>query len=97
MVFIRERCADGVAVAQAAKEAGRARFRPILLTSVTTIAGLLPMLLETSLQAQILIPLATSLAFGLTATTLIALFLVPAVYTILDDFGVAGEVEPHHG
>ncbi|MCP5298498.1 MAG: efflux RND transporter permease subunit [Chromatiaceae bacterium] len=97
VVFIRERCADGVAVAQAAKEAGRARFRPILLTSVTTIAGLLPMLLETSLQAQILIPLATSLAFGLTATTLIALFLVPAVYTILDDFGVAGEVEPHHG
>ena len=61
----------------------------ILLTSLTTIVGLMPLLLETSLQAQVLIPLVTSLAFGLLATTVLVLFIVPAVYTILDDFGVA--------
>lgn len=53
---------------------------------LTTVAGLLPLLLERSLQAQILIPLATSLAFGLAATTFIALFLVPALYCITEDF-----------
>jgi len=57
------------------------------LTSITTIAGLIPLLIETSLQAQILIPLAASLAFGLTTATIIAIFLVPAIYTVLDDFG----------
>ncbi|MEN8176247.1 MAG: efflux RND transporter permease subunit, partial [Pseudomonadota bacterium] len=92
VVFIRDARARGFAVQAAARQAGRERFRPILLTSITTIAGLLPLLAETSLQAQILIPLATSLAFGLTSATLIALFLVPAVYCILDDFGVLGEL-----
>ncbi len=96
VVFIREAAARGVAITDAAKQAGRARFRPILLTSVTTIAGLAPLLTETSLQAQILIPLANSLAFGLTSATLIALFLVPALYAILDDFGVATEREDEH-
>ncbi|MCG7973078.1 MAG: efflux RND transporter permease subunit, partial [Candidatus Thiodiazotropha taylori] len=69
-----------------------ARFRPILLTSISTIAGLTPLLLEKSLQAQILIPLAASIAFGLTAATLVALFLVPAVYCILDDFDLLGRL-----
>jgi len=62
-----------------------------------TIAGLTPLLLEKSLQAQILIPLATSLAFGLLAATLFALFLVRAIFCILDDFnalGEAGETPP---
>ncbi len=77
----------------AAKQAGRARFRPILLTSITTVAGLTPLLLEKSLQAQILIPLAASLAFGLVTATIAALFLVPAVYVILDDFGALGALE----
>jgi HAE1 family hydrophobic/amphiphilic exporter-1 len=77
-------------VQEAAKQAARARFRPIMLTSITTVAGLMPLLLEKSLQAQILIPLAASLAFGLTAATLAALFLVPAVYAILDDLGWLG-------
>jgi multidrug efflux pump subunit AcrB len=71
----------------AAREAGRARFRPIVLTSITTVAGLLPLLLEESLQAQVLIPLAASLAFGLATATLIALVLVPSVYCILGDWG----------
>lgn len=92
VVFIREERAAGIPVPQAARHAAVARFRPILLTSITTIAGLTPLLLEKSLQAQILIPLAASLAFGLMAATLIALFLVPAIYCILDDFGLLGEV-----
>ncbi len=94
VVFIREARATGTAVISAAKQAGRARFRPILLTSITTVAGLIPLLTETSLQAQILIPLATSLAFGLTSATLTAIFLVPAIYCILDDFNALGEAEP---
>ncbi|PVV21143.1 MAG: hypothetical protein B6D78_08495 [gamma proteobacterium symbiont of Ctena orbiculata] len=90
--FIRDSRASGTAVITAAKQAGRARFRPILLTSISTIAGLMPLLLEKSLQAQILIPLAASIAFGLTAATLVALFLVPAVYCILDDFNLLGKL-----
>ncbi|MEO1469794.1 MAG: efflux RND transporter permease subunit, partial [Pseudomonadota bacterium] len=78
----------GATVAEVAPEATRARFRAILLTSLTTVAGLLPLLLETSLQAQVLIPLVTSLAFGLMATTLLVLFVVPAFYAILDDLGL---------
>jgi multidrug efflux pump subunit AcrB len=92
VVFIREARAHGMPVKEAARAAGRARFRPILLTSITTIAGLMPLLTETSLQAQILIPLATSLAFGLTSATLIAIYLVPAIYCVLDDFGMLGEL-----
>ncbi|MCU7936893.1 MAG: efflux RND transporter permease subunit [Candidatus Thiodiazotropha sp. (ex Dulcina madagascariensis)] len=92
VVFIRDARASGIAVAVAAKQAARARFRPILLTSISTIAGLTPLLLEKSLQAQILIPLAASIAFGLTAATLVALFLVPAVYCILDDFNLLGRL-----
>lgn len=93
VVFIREARAAGIAVPQATREAALARFRPIVLTSITTIAGLMPLLLETSLQAQILIPLAASLAFGLMSATLIALLLVPALYCILDDFNVLGEID----
>ncbi len=93
VVFIREERRQGIDVNLAARHAGRARFRPILLTSITTIAGLAPLLLETSLQAQILIPMAASLAFGLTSATVTALFLVPAIYCILDDFNALGEVK----
>ena len=96
VVFIREARARRVPVPEAAKQAARARFRPILLTSITTVAGLTPLLLEKSLQAQILIPLAASLAFGLATATIAALFLVPAVYSILDDFGWLGALEDEH-
>jgi multidrug efflux pump subunit AcrB len=92
VVFIRQERAHGVAVTEAAKRAGVARFRPILLTSITTVAGLTPLLLETSMQAQILIPLATSLAFGLSTATIAALFLVPAIYCVLDDLGWLGAI-----
>ena len=87
--FIKHYHGDTQSVAAAAPLASQARFRAILLTSVTTIAGLLPLMSETSLQAQILLPLVTSLAFGLMATTVLVLVLVPAVYAILDDFGLA--------
>ena len=72
-------------LARAVREAGVARFRPILLTSLTTFFGLLPLMLETSLQAQFLIPMAISLAFGVVFSTFITLMLVPAGYIILDD------------
>lgn len=80
--------ASGVPLTEAAPQASRARFRAIFLTSITTILGLLPILSETSLQAQILIPLVTSLAFGLLASTVLVLLVVPAIYAILDDFGL---------
>jgi len=92
VVFMRDERAAGIRAAEAARDAALARFRPILLTSVTTIAGLTPLLLEKSLQAQILIPLAASLAFGLMSATVLALFLVPSIYCILDDFGALGEI-----
>jgi hydrophobic/amphiphilic exporter-1 (mainly G- bacteria), HAE1 family len=89
MEFIRIQRAAGDSAADAARHAARMRFRAVLLTSSTTIMGLLPLLTETSLQAQILIPLITSLAFGLFAATLLILLLMPALYTIFDDFGWA--------
>ncbi|MEZ5305037.1 MAG: efflux RND transporter permease subunit [Verrucomicrobiales bacterium] len=77
---------DGYGLRHAVWEAGSKRFRPILLTSLTTFAGLTPMLLETDLQARFLIPMAISLAFGILFATLITLLLVPCVYLILEDF-----------
>ncbi len=69
----------------AVTKAGGLRFRPILLTSLTTFAGLSPMLLERSVQAQFLIPMAISLAFGVLFGTFVTLLLVPCGYMILDD------------
>ena len=92
VVFMREEREKGIEIMQAAKHAGRTRFRPILITSVTTIAGLTPLLAETSPQAQILIPMAASLAFGLVSATITALFLVPAIYCILSDFNALGKL-----
>lgn len=97
VVFMREERAQGMDIRLAAKKAARARFRPILLTSITTVAGLMPLILETSLQAQILIPMATALAFGLTSATLTGLFLVPSLYCILDDYGLLGELGVDQG
>jgi hydrophobic/amphiphilic exporter-1 (mainly G- bacteria), HAE1 family len=84
--FLKLRMAEGHQVKEAAMMASRERFRAILLTSVTTIAGLIPLLLEKSLQAQILVPLATSIVFGLLATTIAVLLVVPALYSIFADF-----------
>ena len=66
--------------------AGTARFRALLLTSITTFVGLLPIMLETSLQARYLIPMAAFLAFGILFATVITLLLIPCLYVILEDF-----------
>jgi multidrug efflux pump subunit AcrB len=87
--FVKREHGEAKTVAEAAAKAARARFRAIFLTSLTTVAGLMPILTETNLQAQILIPLVASLAFGLTAAGLIVLFVLPAIYAILDDLGLS--------
>ena len=83
--FINRAVRSGVDVNQAVIESGRARFRPVLLTSVTTIAGLFPLLLERSFQAQFLVPMAVSLCFGLLVATILTLLYVPALYLIVKD------------
>ncbi|MAE94954.1 MAG: hypothetical protein CL910_09870 [Deltaproteobacteria bacterium] len=84
--YVNRRRADGASLVDAVTAAGVTRFRPIVLTSITTFAGLTPLLLETSTQAQFLIPMAISLAFGVLFATVITLFIVPSGYLILDDF-----------
>jgi len=71
---------------EAVRTAGAVRFRPILLTSLTTFFGLLPLLLERSMQARFLIPMGVSLAFGVLFATFITLVLVPCLYLLLEDF-----------
>lgn len=78
--FINLKVREGTPIREALLTAGMRRLRPVFLTSVTTVAGLLPILLEESLQAQVLIPMATSLAFGLIMSTLLVLFQVPNLY-----------------
>ncbi|MCF6343640.1 MAG: efflux RND transporter permease subunit [Devosiaceae bacterium] len=87
--FVKREHGEAETVAIAAGLAARARFRAIFLTLSTTIVGLLPILTETSLQAQILIPLVTSLAFGLLFSGLMVLFVLPSIYAIFDDFGLS--------
>jgi multidrug efflux pump subunit AcrB len=79
----------GCSLGEAIRRAGCSRFRAILLTSLTTFAGLLPLLLETSPQARLLIPMAISLGFGVLFATVITLLLVPAVTLLLDDLSTA--------
>ena len=86
LVHYVNRCrGSGTALNEAVREAGVARFRPIALTSMTTFAGLTPLLLESSVSAQFLIPMAVSLAFGVVFASSISLFLVPSLYLILED------------
>ena len=70
---------------EAISYAGKRRFRPIVLTSLTTFLGLTPMIFETSIQARFLIPMAISLGYGILFATLIALLLVPSLYLIVED------------
>ena len=83
--FINQRRAQGLGLYEAVAQAGVARFRPVLLTSLTTFLGLLPLLFEKSLQAQFLIPMAISLGFGILFATLITLLMVPANILLLAD------------
>ena len=81
----RVRREDGVSAVEAVALAGPARFRAILLTSLTTFAGLTPLLLERSMQARFLIPMAVSLGFGVLFATVITLLLVPTAYLMVED------------
>jgi len=83
--YINRKRDEGIELSLAIREAGAARFRPIVLTSLTTFAGLTPLMLERSVQAQFLIPMAVSLAFGVMFATIVSLLLVPASYYVLED------------
>lgn len=80
--FINHRARNGMPLHDALMEAGARRLRPIFLTSVTTIAGLFPLVLETSFQAQILIPMAVSICGGLFLSTILCLYMVPVFYQV---------------
>ncbi|MGC1273170.1 MAG: efflux RND transporter permease subunit [Planctomycetaceae bacterium] len=79
--FINLKLGEGLVLREAIYEAGIRRLRPVVLNSVTSVIGLVPMLLETSFQAQVLVPMACAICFGLTMTTALVLFLLPAVYS----------------
>jgi len=83
--YVNRQRALGMSAKEAAWSAGARRFRPIVLTSLTTFAGLMPMLWETDMQARFLIPMAVSLGYGILFATAITLILVPSVYLMLED------------
>jgi multidrug efflux pump subunit AcrB len=83
--YVNQRRDENLTLRRAVLEAGVARFRPILLTSLTTFAGLTPLMLERSMQAQFLIPMAVSLGYGVMFATMITLFVVPCAYLVLED------------
>ena len=83
--WINRKRREGMRLDEALRTAGGARFRPILLTSLTTFAGLTPLLLDKSTQAQFLIPMAVSLGFGILYATFLTLLLIPTGYRILED------------
>lgn len=85
ILFISNARASGLAPEEAAGRASRARFRAVFLTSATTVAGLMPLMFETSRQAQVLVPVATSIVFGITASTLLVLLVLPAIDVVLAD------------
>ena len=87
VVFVKHHIQEGKALHDAAKLAVRDRFRAIFLTSVTTVAGMTPLLFETSTQALVLVPLVTSIVFGMLTSTILIMFVLPAVYGIMEDIG----------
>ncbi|HLR16785.1 MAG TPA: efflux RND transporter permease subunit [Alcanivoracaceae bacterium] len=85
--FIKEHRSEGMNTIAAAQQATRDRFRAIFITTTTTIAGLLPLLAETSVQAAAVKPLVISVVFGLLTTTALVLIMIPALYVLFDDWG----------
>jgi multidrug efflux pump subunit AcrB len=94
--FVNRRVHEGLALVDAVREAGVTRFRPILLTSMTTAAGVTPLMLETSLQARFLIPMALALASGVLFATLVTLLFVPSMYVIIEDIKRLLGLESRH-
>jgi len=89
--YVKWHVEEGYSVHQSAVMASKERFRAVFLTSVTTMVGLLPLMFESSLQAQILIPLVLAIVGGVFATTLLVLFVIPCLYCIMDDMGWIGQ------
>ena len=85
IVYANDLRRKGASAIEAIEKAGIRRFRPILLTTITTFGGLAPMIFETSRQARFMIPMAISLGYGILFATLITLMLVPSLYMIIDD------------
>lgn len=83
--FINQKIRAGMDLREAVIQSGTRRFRPIFLTSATTFAGLLPLLFDRSLQGQMLIPMAVSLAFGILFATVITLYLIPSAYLAAEE------------
>ncbi|MFD2257548.1 efflux RND transporter permease subunit [Luteolibacter algae] len=83
--FINQKTRAGEDLVESVIHSGTRRFRPIFLTSATTFAGLIPLLFDRSLQAQLLIPMATSLAFGILFATAITLYLIPSSYLVAEE------------
>jgi multidrug efflux pump subunit AcrB len=94
VMFYRHIRDKGMSIYDALEEAACQRLRAVLLTSLTTIAGLTPLLFETSRQAQFLIPMAVSIAFGLAFATLLILLVIPAMLSIYEDVHAALQDEP---
>jgi multidrug efflux pump subunit AcrB len=92
VLFLKKSRRQGLSVEDAAAQASKSRFRAVLLTSTTTIAGLLPLLFEKSLQAQILIPLVISTSFGLMASTVLVLLAIPCMYLVLADMRIVERI-----
>jgi multidrug efflux pump subunit AcrB len=86
--FVNRQVRSGTPLKEAVLSAGARRFRPILLTSVTTFVGLIPLLMDRSIQAQFLIPMAVSLGFGVLFATAITLILVPCALLLGQDLGI---------
>ncbi|KAF0095231.1 MAG: acriflavin resistance protein [Puniceicoccaceae bacterium 5H] len=82
---VNDRRREGMDLREALVDAGRRRFRPVILTSLTTFMGLAPMIFETAVQARFIIPMALSLGFGVLFVTVITLLLVPATYLAAED------------
>ncbi|MCG9664268.1 Toluene efflux pump membrane transporter TtgB [Vibrio mediterranei] len=91
--YIRHHVDEGDSVHDSVVKASRERFRAVFLTSMTTAAGLLPLLTETSLQAQVIQPLVISIVFGIFASTALVLFMIPSAYAILADWGLVHKHE----
>lgn len=87
--FINHELRRGARIGEAVRAAAVRRLRPVLLTSITTILGLGPLMMETSFQARFLIPMAVSITFGLLFSTVLTLLVVPAIYLVIDDVQAA--------
>jgi multidrug efflux pump subunit AcrB len=92
--FANRQRRNGKSAHSAVVAAGCLRFRPIVLTTLTTFCGLMPMIFETSRQARFLIPMAISLGFGILFATLIALLLVPCLYLVVEDLRGTQQLSP---